>query len=111
METSFTELRTKEVINTTDGKRLGRVCDIVFYYPENRVVGIVVPGGKGFSFSRAELYIEMRNIVKIGEDVILVNCNTPPKRSGKKNAELRAVKDCPPPPKNYDNRRSYEEYE
>ena len=41
METSFSELRTKEVINTADGRRLGKVCDLVFCYPENRVLGIV----------------------------------------------------------------------
>ena len=38
METSFSELRTKEVINTADGRRLGKVCDLVFCYPENRIL-------------------------------------------------------------------------
>ena len=33
MELSFSELRTKEVVNTNDGRRLGKVCDIVFCYP------------------------------------------------------------------------------
>ena len=35
MEMSFSELRTKEVVNTADGRRLGKVCDLVFCYPEN----------------------------------------------------------------------------
>ena len=48
MEMSFSELRTKEVVNTADGRRLGKVCDLVFCYPENRLIGIVAPGGKGF---------------------------------------------------------------
>ena len=30
METSFTELRNKEVINVLSGRLLGHVCDIIF---------------------------------------------------------------------------------
>ena len=112
MELSFSELRTKEVVNTADGRRLGRVCDIVFCYPENRVIGIVVPGSKGFSLFKNELFIEMRKIVKIGGDVVLVNIETP-KPCPKK--QPRGLSCCPPPPpphgENYGERRSYEEYE
>ena len=85
METSFSELRTKEVINTADGRRLGKVCDLVFCYPENRVLGIVVPGGRGFGFWKSEQFIDMKNIIKIGDDVILVNFNMPPKPCGHKH--------------------------
>ena len=34
MELSFSELRTKEVVNTNDGRRLGKVCDIVSVIPK-----------------------------------------------------------------------------
>ena len=76
MELSFSELRAKEVVNTQDGKRLGRVCDIVLCYPENRWIGLVVPSGRGFG-KKSEVFIELKNIVKIGEDVILVNIGIP----------------------------------
>ena len=72
MELSFSELRAKEVINTQDGRKLGKVCDIILCYPENRWIGIVVPSGRGFG-KKNDLFIELRNIVKIGEDVILVS--------------------------------------
>ena len=116
METSFTELRSKEVVNVTDGRKLGRVCDVVFTYPEGRTLGIVVSGGKGFSFTRSELYIELCHIEKIGDDVILVNVHTACKPTAKKNGRCRTGKEppCPPPPpppRPYDGRRSYEEYE
>ena len=83
MELSYTYLHTKEVINVVDGRKLGKVCDVVFCYPENRVVGIVAPGGKGFSFRRNEQFIEMKNIVKIGDDVVLVNVGIAPKGNAK----------------------------
>ena len=72
MELSFSELRAKEVVNTQDGRKLGRVCDIALCYPENKWIGIIVPNGRGF-MKRNDLFISLKNIVKIGEDVILVN--------------------------------------
>ena len=73
MELTFTELRSKEVVNTQDGRKLGRACDVVLCYPENRWIGIVVPGGGGIFRKRSDLFIDLKNIVKVGEDVILVN--------------------------------------
>ena len=73
MEISFSDLRSKEVVNTQDGRKLGKVCDVVLCYPENRWLGIVVPGTHGFMRKKNELFIDLKSIVKIGEDVILVN--------------------------------------
>ena len=75
MELTFTELRQKEVINIGDGKRLGRISDLVFTYPKNTVTGLVVPGchKSGFFKSAPEIFISMACITKIGEDVILVD--------------------------------------
>ncbi len=106
MELSYTYLRTKEVVNVVDGRKLGRVSDVVFCYPENRVIGIVAPGGKGFFFRRNEQFIEMKNIVRIGDDVVLVNIGTLPKQTKGRGK-------CPPDPISPPEpcRRSYEEYE
>ena len=73
MELTFSDLRSKEVVNTQDGRKLGKACDVVFCYPENKWLGLVVPGENGFFRKRNELFIDLRHIVKIGEDVILVN--------------------------------------
>ena len=83
MELSFSELRAKEVINMQDGRKLGRVCDLVLCYPENKWLGVIVPNGRGFG-KKSELFIELRNIAKIGEDVILVNIGFPRKPNGGK---------------------------
>ncbi len=115
MELSFMELRTKEVVNTQDGRKLGKVCDISLCYPENKWLGIVVPGGRGWGLKKNNLFIDLRCIVKIGEDVILVNVGLPRKGGGKKNAGASFS----PPPQNsggfggngYSSPRSFEEYE
>jgi YlmC/YmxH family sporulation protein len=97
MEISFSELRAKEVVNTQDGRRLGRVCDVVLCYPENRWIGLVVPSGRGFG-KRQELFLEWKNIVKIGEDVILVNVGYPRAQKGDKRNP--GMPFSPPPPPN-----------
>ena len=130
MEISYTYLRSKEVVNVADGKRLGRVCDVVFRYPENVFLGIVVPGCKGFSLKKGDVFIDVKCIVCIGEDVILIraeglskNCKPSSKssssRRGASGAPLCPPSPCPPSPcppngsQPYapDSRRSFDEYE
>lgn len=118
MELSFSELRAKEVVNTQDGRKLGKVCDIALCYPENKWIGIVVPNKRGFAAKRNDLFIEMRNIVKIGEDVILVNVGLPRGDNGRDNCGKRDHGPNVPPP-HRDQRgfsgcaqnRNYEEFE
>lgn len=109
MELSFSELRTKEVVNTQDGRKLGKPCDVVLCYPENRWLGIVAPNGRGFGLKKSNVFIELKNIVKIGEDVILVSVGLPKKAVPKRN-------ECPPnppqtPPCPFPNGRNFDEYE
>lgn len=117
MELSFSDLRTKEVINTLDGRRLGKVCDVVLCYPENRWLGIVVPGGRGFGKKKSELFIELRSITKIGEDVILVNVGFPRRQLGGKRGQGAPIQGGSPydngfPSGNaYPQGRNYEEFE
>ena len=112
MELSFSELRAKEVINIQDGRKLGKVIDVALRYPENRWCGIVVPGSRGFGFKKNELFIELRNITKIGEDVILVNIGLPQQKRGEKRGNA-----CPPSPPHRPEPfepmsvRNYEEFE
>ncbi len=73
---SLSELRTKDVVNTLDGKRLGKVMDIEFDAHDGHVEAIVVPGEfKVGSIIRGEkcgIVIPWDRICKIGENVILV---------------------------------------
>lgn len=73
METGYCSIRRKDVVNIKDGKKLGHACDVVFTFPEGKVLGIVVPSGKGFF--QPEVFIDLRNIIKIGADTVLVDLN------------------------------------
>ncbi len=73
-EISFSELRCKEVVNAADGRRLGRIVDIVFSGENGKIKGIVTPAVKRSVFSKSqELFIPWRCVEKLGEDVIIVN--------------------------------------
>ena len=75
MESSFLERRCKEVINVSDGRKLGHVVDLVFDLPSGRICGLVVPGNKNFwnvFKGDPEIFIPYNQICKIGEDTILV---------------------------------------
>ncbi|MDR2266129.1 MAG: YlmC/YmxH family sporulation protein [Christensenellaceae bacterium] len=72
---TFCELRDKEVINIADGKQLGRIVDLGLH-GGGRVAGIVVPGEKKFLKSLTSgdsIYIPWVCVIKIGDDVILVD--------------------------------------
>ncbi len=70
------ELRQKEVINLTDGRRLGFVKDAEFSLETGRLLSIVLPGPCSFFhlFGReTEMVIPWKDIRKIGEEIILVD--------------------------------------
>lgn len=92
LETSFLELRCKQVVNVVDGKCLGHITDIVFDCKNGKVLGLIVPSAeKGFlNIFRPgkEIFIPFDNICKIGTDVILIEIfdgPPPPPPPQKKN--------------------------
>ena len=91
METSYAELKCKQVINVVDGKCLGRIIDVVLDVKTCKILGIVVPNPScsvwSLFKSGREIFIPFHCICKIGIDVILVElythpqepcCNKPP---------------------------------
>ena len=106
MDIIFSELKQKEVINVSDGRHLGKVCDITFTFSEGKVIGFTVTGCKGFKFTKQEVFLPIKCIVKIGEDAVLVSFteNPPPPPPSNKQPYCPS----PPPPQ---SRRSLDEYE
>lgn len=76
MEVSFLELKSKQVINTVDGKCLGHITDIVFDVVTACALGFVVPGPNcgflGLFKGNKDIFIPFECVCKIGVDVILV---------------------------------------
>lgn len=71
MEYSLSELKKKYVINVADGKKLGKISDVIFTLPQNCVKGFLVENGP-FSLCGKKVGFSVCNIQKIGEDAILV---------------------------------------
>ncbi|WP_084280939.1 YlmC/YmxH family sporulation protein [Alkaliphilus transvaalensis] len=69
------DLTQKEVINITDGKRVGLIMDLEVDLNRGRINAIIIPSaGKFLGIFGKELEYEIgwNQIKKIGEDVILV---------------------------------------
>ena len=75
-EMLYSELKCKDVINTRDCKKLGRVCDLEFDPCSGCISKIMVPGcNKILNFLNCEpnIVIPFKNICQIGPDIILVD--------------------------------------
>ncbi|HHT27643.1 MAG TPA: YlmC/YmxH family sporulation protein [Firmicutes bacterium] len=70
------ELRLLDVINISDGRRLGNVYDLDMDLATGEIKALIVPGPGGGWFGTkrgAEIIIHWDQIVRIGKDVILVD--------------------------------------
>lgn len=73
MEVCFSDLKEKEIVNIYDGKKLGRIIDILFDTSNGQVRGIVVPGDKKLFRKNDDIFVPLDRLKKIGDDVILVS--------------------------------------
>ena len=73
IQLTYCELRKKDVINLVDGRKLGRLIDVIFNI-KGHIEGFVVPGIKKWALFKTtdNIFIKWCDIKKIGEDVILV---------------------------------------
>ncbi|MCP8970234.1 YlmC/YmxH family sporulation protein [Ectobacillus ponti] len=71
----ISEFQTKDVVNVADGKRLGNIGDIDIDLQTGKIRAVVIakPGKALGLFGKGEeIVVPWKQIVKIGEDVILV---------------------------------------
>lgn len=70
------DIKQKEVINSSDGIRLGFISDIEVDMKEGKILKVFVPGPAkilGMFGGQKEYTIPWSDIKKIGEDIILVD--------------------------------------
>ncbi|AZU61443.1 YlmC/YmxH family sporulation protein [Neobacillus mesonae] len=71
----ISEFQIKDVVNVSDGRRLGNIGDIEINLTTGRIEAVVISGSGrmlGFFGKEEEIVISWKNIIKIGQDVILV---------------------------------------
>jgi YlmC/YmxH family sporulation protein len=75
----ISEFQIKDVVNVSDGKKLGNIGDIDINLTTGQIETIVISrSGRvlGFFGKEEDIVLPWRNILKIGEDVILVRYKT-----------------------------------
>ena len=71
---SLNNLRAMEVIDVSEGKKLGLIADVKIDCDDNRILSIIIPGEKTSFFSKSEdIEIEWSDVYKVGVDVILID--------------------------------------
>lgn len=75
----ISDFQIKDVVNVSDGKKLGNIGDIEINLSTGKIEAVIVTGnGKvlGFFGREEDIVIPWKNIIKIGQDVILVRFKT-----------------------------------
>lgn len=73
---NLSDLQLKEIIDISTGKRLGSIIDVIV---DSRgfISRILLDNrksrGRIFSGGKEEVFIEWKNIIKLGDDIILVD--------------------------------------
>ncbi|WP_141431273.1 YlmC/YmxH family sporulation protein [Bacillus sp. 03113] len=71
----ISDFQIKDIVNVANGKKLGNIGDIEINIVTGKIEAIIINGaGKvlGFFGREEDIVIPWNNILKIGEDVILV---------------------------------------
>ena len=68
----LSELQLKEVVNISNGKRIGMIIDVIVSTSGN-IEKLVLEERRGKKFSKEEYEISWNQIIKIGDDIILID--------------------------------------
>ncbi|MBR6207394.1 MAG: YlmC/YmxH family sporulation protein [Oscillospiraceae bacterium] len=89
MEQRLSDLRDREVISISDGRRLGYVSDALVDTRAGRISALIVPGPARFFglFGREDDYVlPWGSITRVGPDIILVDAKGEIRRSRRERA-------------------------
>ena len=68
----LSELQLKEIINIYNGKRIGVIVDAIVEQ-NGQIQKLILEEKRGRKFSKEEYEIYWNQIVKIGDDIILID--------------------------------------
>ena len=68
----LSELQQKEIVNIKDGKRIGVIIDVVVS-DDGSIKNLVLEEKRGRKFTREEYNVLWSQIIKIGDDIILID--------------------------------------
>ena len=68
----LSELQQKEIINISNGKRIGIIVDVIVDTSGN-IQKLILEEKRGRKFSKEEYEILWSQIIKIGDDIILID--------------------------------------
>jgi len=68
----LSDLQHKEIVNIVDGKRVGIIIDVIID-EKGYISNLVLEDRRGRKFSREEYNIMWNQIIKIGDDIILID--------------------------------------
>ena len=68
----LSELQLKEIINISNGKRIGIIIDVIVS-TNGQIEKLVLEEKRGRKFSKEEYEITWNQIIKIGDDIILID--------------------------------------
>jgi len=68
----LSELQLKEIINISNGKRIGIIIDVIIS-STGQIEKLVLEEKRGRKFSKEEYEITWNQIIKIGDDIILID--------------------------------------
>ena len=68
----LSDLQLKEIVNISNGKRIGRIIDVTVD-EKGSIINLVLEDRRGRKFSHEEYNILWSQIIKIGDDIILVD--------------------------------------
>ncbi len=73
---NLSDLQTKEVVDVASGKRIGSIIDVIISSSGNisKIVLEETRGSRRFlSTNKDEVYLDWQQLVKIGDDIILID--------------------------------------
>jgi len=68
----LSELQLKEIINISNGKRVGIIVDVIVSN-DGKIEKLILEEKRGRKFTKEEFVVTWNQIIKVGDDIILVD--------------------------------------